>query len=105
SGLLTVSGSTLSGNSAGSGGGIYNNGALVVSSCTLSGNSATGFTIGTFHIVGQGGAIANVWDTTTVRDSFFSGNSAEVGGAIYSAPASFGALAVKGRSFTANTAS
>jgi predicted outer membrane repeat protein len=60
SGLLTVSGSTLSANSAGSGGGIYNNGALVVSSSTLSGNSATGFTIGIFHIVGQGGAIANV---------------------------------------------
>ncbi len=104
SGLLTVSRSTLSANSAGSGGGISNDGALIVSSSTLSGNSATGFTIGIFHSVGQGGAIDNVRDTTTVRDSFFSSNSADLGGAIYSAPASFGALVVQGSLFTDNTA-
>jgi predicted outer membrane repeat protein len=70
----------------------------------LSGNSATGFTIGPFHNVGEGGAIANVRDTTTVRDSLFSGNSAELGGAIYNAPASYGALEVQGSLFTDNTA-
>ena len=37
--FLTVSTSTLSGNSASNGGGIYNTGTLTVSSSTLSGNS------------------------------------------------------------------
>jgi hypothetical protein len=40
-GTLTLSNSTLSGNSAIGGGGIYNLGTLTVSNCTLSGNSAS----------------------------------------------------------------
>ncbi|MGI8687136.1 MAG: hypothetical protein ACR2M3_01030, partial [Thermomicrobiales bacterium] len=40
-GTLTVTNSTLSGNSATNGGGIYNNGTLTVTNSTFSGNSAT----------------------------------------------------------------
>jgi hypothetical protein len=68
-GTLTVSNSTLSGNSApgtyGNGGGIVNVGTLTVSNSTLSGNSAGG---------GDGGGIANE-GTLTVSNSTLSGNS------------------------------
>ncbi len=71
-GTLTVSNSTLTGNSASSGGGIYNRGGalLTVSNSTLSGNSA-----------GSGGGIANL-GTLTVSNSTLTGNSASSGGGI-----------------------
>jgi len=76
-GTLTVSNSTLSGNSAGLGGGIYNqpSGTLTVSNSTLSGNSAN-FVGGIYN---QG--------TLTVNNSTISSNTAfiEIGG-IYGAP-------------------
>jgi hypothetical protein len=75
-----VSNSTLSGNSATYGGGIYNDhGILTVSNSTLSGNSATY----------DGGGIYNSFYSVTVSNSTFSGNSAGfgsfsgLGGAIY----------------------
>ncbi len=73
SGTLTVTASTLSGNSAGSeGGGIYNYGKLTVNASTLSGNSA---------LSRNGGGIYNT-DTgvLTVTASTLSGNSARIGG-------------------------
>jgi predicted outer membrane repeat protein len=72
-GTLTVSNSTLSGNSTmhGSGGGIYNTGTLTLSNSTLSGNSAT-----------QGGGISNVDGTLTVTNSTLSGNSASPSGSL-----------------------
>jgi predicted outer membrane repeat protein len=70
SAILTVQGSTLSGNSAplsnglGLGGGIYNAGTATVTTCTVSANSAGS----------QGGGIYN-GGTLTLSQSVFSGNS------------------------------
>jgi hypothetical protein len=98
--------STLSGNSAQDGGGILNGGPLTVSGCTLAGNTATGWDFGGVHYPGRGGAIDNSGDSTltTVRDSVFRCNSAELGGAIYSNAAN-GTLDVRGSTFSGNSAS
>ncbi|MGI8856661.1 MAG: choice-of-anchor Q domain-containing protein [Thermomicrobiales bacterium] len=74
---LSVTNSTLSGNSASTGGGIYNvSGILTVTNSTVSGNSATG--------TGGGGGIFHFGGTLTVAASTFSGNSASIGGSILS---------------------
>jgi predicted outer membrane repeat protein len=94
---LTVSGCTLSDNSAINGGRIFNNGAGTVSSCTFSGNSA-----------GQiGGGIANelgggiTGSYLTVSDCTFSGNSAAYrGGGIYDG----GTMTVSGCTLSGNSA-
>ncbi len=68
---LTLTGSTLSGNSAGNvGGGIFNdNGTATITNSTFIGNSAEG-----------GGGIFNGFDsTTTITSSTISGNSATIG--------------------------
>jgi hypothetical protein len=72
---LTVTNSTVRGNSAGSvgnpeveGGGILNSGTLIVSNSTISGNTASG-------ISGSGGGIFNA-GTLTIMDSTLSGNVA-----------------------------
>src|SRR6516165_4748875 len=70
SGMVTVSNSTLSGNSAPSGGGITNYGTLTVSNSTLFGNSA-------YFI--YGGGIYND-GTLTVSNSTLSGNTAAIEG-------------------------
>jgi hypothetical protein len=61
---MTIVGCTLSGNTAGQGGGIMNLYMMTVDNCTLSGNTA--------GIVG--GGIAN-FDTLTVRESIYSTNT------------------------------
>ncbi len=79
---LTVSNSTLSGNSSSTlGGGVYNyDGTLTLTNCTLSGNSVS---------TGAGGGIYNQGDgngftgTTTVSSCTLSNNSASNGGGIY----------------------
>jgi hypothetical protein len=78
-GTLTVSNSTLSGNS---GGGIYNPGTLTVSNSTLSGNSGSGIynpgtlTVSNSTLSGNSGSgIDNYWGTLTVSNSTLSGNS------------------------------
>jgi predicted outer membrane repeat protein len=75
---LTVSGSTVSGNSASFGGGIENLGTLTVGGSTVSGNSALGFDdpFTDNHVVGAGGGIQNL-DTMTVSGSTISGNSTD----------------------------
>ena len=96
-GNLTVSGSTLSGNSASTyGGGIYNAGNLTVSGSTLSGNSAT-----------YGGGIANstgdrsYLGIATVTNSTLFNNSAILnGGGIFN----FGTLTVSSSTLSANSA-
>jgi hypothetical protein len=105
-GSATINQSTLSGNTAADGGAIFNGGPLTVSGCTLSGNSATGFDFGGHHFAGKGGGIDNGGDSTltTVRDSLFIGNSAELGGAIYNNVA-YGTLDVRGSTFRLNSAS
>ena len=98
----TVASCTFNGNQAsGSGGAIYNSGnnPLTVTNCTFSQNSAQGF----------GGAIYNVCvagatQTTTVRDSTFTGNtsSAQSGGAL---AGFFGGYTLDNCTFANNTAS
>jgi predicted outer membrane repeat protein len=85
SGILTVTNSTLSGNSALHGGGIFSFGALTVSGSTVSGNSAVPFFVQssgtTFHAFGGGIESDN---TLTMTGSTISGNTAErTGGGIY----------------------
>jgi hypothetical protein len=94
-GTATVTGinSILLDNSAtGRGAGIFNSpqGTVTVVSSTLSGNSAGG----------DGGGIYN-GGVATVSNSFFIGNSASSGGAIYDAVA--GMLTVSGSAFSTNT--
>ena len=74
-GTLTITSSTLSGNSAGNdGGGISNEGGtLTITSSTLSGNTAS-----------QGGAIFNDEGTLTITSSTISDNSARAGGGVVS---------------------
>ena len=97
-GALTVTGSTLSGNTArGDGGAIRNrNGTLTVTGSTLSGNTARG----------EGGAIDNHEGALTVTGSTLSGNTARGdGGAIYNYAYSGTATAtVTGSTLSDNTA-
>jgi hypothetical protein len=74
-GTLTVNNSTLSGDSAISGGGIYNagTGTLTVNASTLSGNTAT-----------NGGGLYNT-GSLTITNSTLSGNSAQYVGGLYNA--------------------
>jgi hypothetical protein len=86
-GTLTVSGCTLSGDTATFGGGIDNQGTATVTATTLSGNSAA-----------RGGGIRNS-GTLTVSACTLSDNNGE-GGGIYNQ----GTAAVTGSTFTGNTA-
>ncbi len=96
-GTLTVSNSTISGNTTGGGpsgnqgGGIFNGGTLTVSNSTISGNTATGS--------GLGGGIFNN-GTLTVSNSTISGNTANGGngGGI----ANFGPLTVSNSTISGN---
>jgi uncharacterized protein YccT (UPF0319 family) len=80
-GTLTVSTSTISGNSATDGGGIYNNAALTVVNSTISGNTASS-TSGYGEL---GGGIYNDFDgVATLSNSTISGNSAAaLGGGLF----------------------
>src|SRR5262249_12564947 len=93
SATLTVTNTTLSGNSAsGYGGAIYSDGTLTVSNSTFSGNSA---------INGDGGAIDNNSGTATISGTTFTGHQAYIGGAIVGG----GTLNVLGCTLTDNSAS
>jgi len=73
-GTLTITNSTVTGNSASNeGGGILNGGALTVISSTISGNRAGGF--GENNFPGNGGGIFSQ-GTLTISNSTISGNSA-----------------------------
>src|SRR5271157_1683200 len=76
-GTMTVTGSTIENNSAGNGGGIANSGVLTVTNSSVGGNSTY-----IFHgFGGNGGGIYNT-GTMTVNDSTISGNSAYNGAGI-----------------------
>jgi hypothetical protein len=112
-GTLTVTGCTLSGNSASFGGGIDNEGTLSVTGCTLSGNSATIgdgiYSNGTLTVTGctfsgnsggfDGGGIYNL-GTLTVTGCTFSGNLTGAGGGICNE----GTASVTGCTLSSNTA-
>ncbi len=89
--VVTVTHSTLSGNSAHDiGGGIFNSrGLLTVKDSTLSGNSAT-----------YGGGIANDW-TLVVQNSTFASNLALEGGGVYN---SYGPLTMTHSTIAGNSA-
>jgi hypothetical protein len=93
SGTLTVTNSTVSKNSAGIGGGIANGGTLTISDSTIAGNVA--------DISLAGGIINN--GTTTVTNSSITGNSASVGAGIYNLSTS-GSLTVTNSTLAGNTA-
>jgi hypothetical protein len=87
---LTVIDSIVCGNTAGSGilsagrgGGILNVGTLTVDHSMVSNNTATGFDSSGFHFLGEGGGILND-GTMTVSDSTLCGNSADLGGGMFS---------------------
>jgi hypothetical protein len=94
-GTLTVSNSTLSGNSANAqGGGIFNKvGTLTVRNSTLSSNSAY-----------EGGGISNDRGTLTVTNSTLSGNSANEGGGINGINSDSGTITVTNSTLSANSA-
>ena len=89
---LTITNSTISGNTAtGNGGGIYSDGTLTVAGSTISGNSSGG----------EGGGIRD-GSTTTLTNSTISGNSASgSGGGIRNA----GNLTAKNNTLSGNSAS
>ncbi len=71
-GILTLTNSTITGNTANvGGGGIYNDGTLTLTNSTISGNTAT-----------YGGGIWNR-ETLTLNNNTISGNTANYGGGIY----------------------
>ena len=93
-GTLTLTGSTLSGNTAfsvpggsgGVGGGIYNGGTLTASGCTLSANTAQSL---------GGGVYAAYHNTTTLTNCTLSNNSA-LGGTGNGGPIGGGGISVAG---------
>ena len=94
SGTLTVTNSTITGNTAENGGGIYNDGTLTVTNSTISGNTASY----------NGGGIDNFSGTLTVTNSTISGNtSSGDGGGIYNYYS--GTLTVTNSTIAGNTAS
>src|SRR5213079_865579 len=69
---MTITNSTLSGNSGNYGGAIYNGGALTITNCTLSGNTA-------LYGYGGGGVYSDNGTTMTITNSTLSGNTANYG--------------------------
>jgi predicted outer membrane repeat protein len=89
-GTLKISNSTFSSNTAVSGGAMSNDGMLTMSNSTLSSNSASS----------TGGGIFNVSGTLTVSNSTFVSNSASKGGGIDNA----GTLSIDSSTFSSNSA-
>jgi hypothetical protein len=104
-GNATVINSTFTGNKVSStnntvinyGGAIYNGGNLTVTGSSFTSNKAFSTSIG--EIAYGGGAISN-FKTSTIKNSKFSGNTADFGGAI----SNMGKLNISGSSFTGNKA-
>ncbi len=89
SGTLTITNSTISGNTAGWGGGIDNSGTLTITNSTISGNTADW----------RGGGIEN-GGTLTITNSTISGNTTDsYGGGIFSE----GTLTVTNSTISGNT--
>jgi hypothetical protein len=90
-GTVSLSGGTITGNSAATGGGLFSQGTLSITGTTFSGNSATA----------NGGGLAS--ESTTplqIQGSSFTGNTAGAGGGIYAT----GTLTVSGSILSKNSA-
>jgi predicted outer membrane repeat protein len=98
-GTLTVSASSVSGNTAAEAGGILNNGTLLMTGSTVSGDAAIGFDFGVQHFFGNGGGMEN-GGTMTIRDTTFRSCSADFGGGMENG----GTVTVSGCTFIGNTA-
>ena len=97
-GTLTLTNSTITGNTADVGGGIYNqSGTLTLTNSTISGNKAHTDDI---YTVGSGGGIYN-GGTLTITNSTISGNTADGGGGI----SNWGTLTLTNSTISGNTAS
>lgn len=99
----TVIDSIISGNTARYGGGIENDdwGTVTVSGSTISGNTAKDFTPNTNG--GSGGGIFNNAGTITVSDSTISGNDAWSGGGIWNYPRTNTKMTITGSKIIDNT--
>jgi predicted outer membrane repeat protein len=94
SGVLTISTSTVSGNSANSaGGGIENEGTLIISGSTLEGNSAQ-----------SGGGIFSYGDVSISSSTMSANNATLFGGGIFDINAIGGTVTVSTSTFVGNTA-
>ncbi|EPF17240.1 Calx-beta domain-containing protein [Microcystis aeruginosa] len=97
-GILTLTNSTITGNTANvGGGGIYNDGTLTLTNSTISGNTAT-----------YGGGIWNR-ETLTLNNNTISGNTANYGGGIYNGLPHYyngerGTLTLNNNTISGNTA-
>jgi len=119
-GILTISNSSFSGNSASRDGGAIFGGILTVSNSTFSGNSSlsdhggaifsgsiltvnNSTFVGNFALAGGGGAIM-FYGAATVKNCTFSGNSAQSGGGIANGNDTVQPLTVSSCTFTGNSA-
>jgi len=93
---LAIKNCIISGNSAGDGGGIYNQGlSITITGSTISGNSAY------YWSSGYGGGICNEWGSITITGSTISGNTASgYGGGIYNQGLS---ITITGSTVSGNT--
>ncbi len=89
-GTVSINDSTITGNSADSGGGIFNVGTANISDSNISGNSA----------VYSGGGILNLGVTVNISNSNISGNSATGGGGIEN----FGTASINNSTISGNSA-
>ena len=120
-GTLTVTSSSISGNTAFTGGGILNNGTLTVTNSSISGNSSTGttnnggggiYSTGSISVANSsvsgntsgfdGGGVNQNSGTLTISASTVSGNSAGSGGGIF--VGNSGGLSATNSTLSGNTA-
>ncbi|MBR0238069.1 MAG: right-handed parallel beta-helix repeat-containing protein [Thermoguttaceae bacterium] len=106
SGLLTLSNSTVSGNSATYGGGIYSSkySTLTINNCKISNNTASSYTSSNNTAAGSNGGGINSRGVLTVTNSELTGNTAIYGGGILVSE-STATLTLTGSTLSGNTAS
>jgi hypothetical protein len=125
-GILTISNSTISNNSAAVGGGVYNQGTLTLNDSTIADNTSTGgngggidntyntltgisgsltiensSTISGNSATGLGGGVYNQLDPVTITASTITGNTAATGGGVAN---SLGTVTISTSTFTSNSA-
>ena len=101
SGLLTLSNTKVSDNSARFGGGIYCNGYNRTTTLTITNSALTGNSANCTKGTSRGGGIYSYYCTVTITNSTISGNSAEYGGGINSGS---GELTVTNSTLSGNSA-